>query len=45
MALVAQMVVHAGWQPVSKAGWPDEFVKNIAQKVAQYNLFKINAQP
>jgi hypothetical protein len=25
------------------AGWPDEFVKKIAQNVAQYILVKINA--
>jgi hypothetical protein len=27
------------------AGWPDVFVKNIAQNVAQYFFVKINAQP
>jgi hypothetical protein len=31
--------------PVCWTGWPDEFVKNIAQNVVQYKLVKINAQP
>jgi hypothetical protein len=26
-----------------KAGWPDEFVKNVAQNVAQYIFVKIIA--